>query len=85
MSMGVRMAGVGKRGGGLVSSGGNVSVTDGGADSVRATWGDCCRFPDGIFGELWEDLPYHLPFTFHTGDFFLNEQLFHEQLQLHEQ
>ena len=57
MRMGVGMAGVGKRGGGVVSSGGNVSVTDGGADGGRAMWGDCCRFPDGIFGELWEGLP----------------------------
>ena len=71
MRMGVGMAGVGKRGGGVVSSGGNVSVTDGGADGGGAMWGDRCRFPDGIFGELREDLPYHLPFTFHTGDFFL--------------
>ena len=35
-----------------MSGGGNVSVTDGG----EARWSDCCRFLDGIFRELWEDL-----------------------------
>ena len=35
-----------------MSGGGNVSVTDGG----EARWRDCCRFPDGIFRELQEDL-----------------------------
>ena len=58
---------VGKRGGGVVSSRGNVSVTDGGG----ARWKDCCRFPDEIFGELLEYFAYHLPFTLHTGDFFV--------------
>ena len=55
----------------MVSSGGNVSVTDGRADGGGAMWRVFCRLPDEIFGELWEDLPYHLPFTLHTGDFFL--------------
>ena len=35
---------------------GNVSVAGGGG----ARWSDCCRFPNGVFGELWKDLPYHL-------------------------
>ena len=67
MRMGVGIGGVGNRGGGVVSSGGNVSATDGGG----ARWRDCCRFPDGIFGELREDLPYHLPFMLDIGDVFL--------------
>ena len=54
------------RGEGVVSSGENVSVTSGGA-----RWGDCCRFPNGIFGEHWEDLPYRPSFTFDMGDVFL--------------
>ena len=71
MRMGVGIGGVGNRGGGVVSSGGNVSVTDGGADGGGARWRDCCRFPDGIFGELREDLPYHLPFMLDIGNVFL--------------
>ena len=47
----------------MVSGGGNASVADGGADSGGARWRDWCRFADGIFGELREDLPYCLPFT----------------------
>ena len=43
--MGVGVDGVGNRGEGVVSSGGNVSVADGGGARSR----DCCRFPDGIF------------------------------------
>ena len=66
--MGVGMGGVGNRGRGVVSSGENVSVTDGGVDGGGARWRDCCKFPNGIFGELPEDLPYYLPFTLHTGD-----------------
>ena len=54
----------------MVGGGGNVSVIDGGADGGGARWRDCCRIPDGIFGELREDLPYHLPFTFEIGNVF---------------
>ena len=64
MTMSVGMSGV-------VSSGGNVSVTHGGADGGGSSWRDCCRFPDGIFGELWEYLPYHLPFMLDIGDVLL--------------
>ena len=49
MRMGVGIGGVGNRGGGVVHSGGNVSVTDGGADGGGARWRDCCRFCDRIF------------------------------------
>ena len=62
--MGVGVDGVGNRGEGVVSSGGNVSVADG--RGARST--DCCRFPDGIFRELWEDLPYCLSFTLDISD-----------------
>ena len=48
----------------MVKSGGIVSAGDGGG----ARWRDCCRFGVGIFGELWEDLPYRLPFTLDIGD-----------------
>ena len=61
--MGVRVDGVGNRGEGVVS----VSVADGGGARSR----DCCRFPDGIFRELWEDLPYCLPFTLNISDVFM--------------
>ena len=71
MRVGVGIGGVGNRGGSVVSSGGNVSVTDGGADGGGARWWDCCRFPDGIFGVLQEDLPYHLPFMLNIGNVFL--------------
>ena len=67
---GVRMSagvdGVGNRGEGVVSSGGNVSMAGGGA-----RWRGCCRFSDGIFRELWEDLPYCLPFMLDIGTVFL--------------
>ena len=53
-----------------VSSGGNVSVAGGGA-----RWRDCCRCPDGIFGELCEDLPYRLPFMLDISDVFLQISL----------
>ena len=56
--MGIAIGDVGTRGEGVVSSGG-------------AKCEDCCRFPDGISGELWEDLPYHLPFTLNIDDVFL--------------
>ena len=52
---------------GVVSIGGSVSVADGGG----ARWKDCCRFPNGISGELREDLSYHFPFTLNIGDVFL--------------
>ena len=68
--MGVGTGGPGNRGGGVVGGGGNVSVIDGGADGGGVRWRDCCRIPDGIFRELREDLPYHLPFTFEIGDVF---------------
>ena len=56
MKFGVRVGGVRNREEGVVSSGGNVIVADGGG----ARWRDCCRFPDGIFRELWVELPYRL-------------------------
>ena len=62
--MGVGVDGVGNRGEGGVSSGGNVSVADGRGARSR----DCCRFPDGIFRELWEDLPYCLSFKLDISD-----------------
>ena len=65
--MGVGVGGVTNRGQGVVSSGRNVTVADGGG----ARWRDCCRIPNGIFGELWEDLPYCLPFTLSIGDVFM--------------
>ena len=67
----MQMGGVGNKGGGVVSSGGNVNVTDGGADGGEARWRDCFRFPNGILIELWEDLPYHLSLTLDKGDVFL--------------
>ena len=69
--MGMGVGGVGNREEVVVSSGGNVSVADGGADGGGARWRDCCRFPDGIFGELWEVLPYRFTFTLDIGDVFL--------------
>ena len=48
LRMGVGVGGVGNRGEGMMSSGGNVSVADGGG----ARWKDCCKVPDGIFEEL---------------------------------
>ena len=64
MRMGVRVGGTGNRGEGVVKSGGIFSADDGGG----ARWRDCCRFGVGIFEELWEDLPYRLPFTLDIGD-----------------
>ena len=32
---------------------------------------DCCRFPNGIFGELGEDLPHRIPFMLDITNFFL--------------
>ena len=65
--MGVAIDNVRARGEGVVSSGGSLSVADAGG----ARWKYCCRFPDGISRELWEDLPYHLPITFNIDDVFL--------------
>ena len=71
MRMGVEIGGAGNRGGGVVSSGGSVSVTDGGADGGGARWRDFCRFSDRIFRELWKNLPYHLPLMLDIGNVFL--------------
>ena len=65
--MGVGVGGVRNREEGVVSSGGNFIVADGGG----AWWRDCCRFSNGIFGEPWEDLPYRLRFTLDIGDVFM--------------
>ena len=65
VGIGVGVDGAGNKGEGVVSSGGN-NVAGG-----EARWRDCCRFPDGVFGELWEDLPYCLPFTLNIGNVFL--------------
>ena len=67
LGMGVEIDGAGNRGGVVMSSGGNVSLTDGGG----ARWRDCCRIPDDIFGEPRKDLSYCLPFTLHINDLFL--------------
>ena len=68
--MGVGVDGVGNIGGSVVSGGGDASVADGGADGGGARWRDCCRFSNGIFRELLEDLSYRLPFTLDIIDFF---------------
>ena len=49
-----------------MSGGGDASVADGGG----TRWRNCCRFPDGIFGEPQEDLPYRRPLTLDIIDFF---------------
>ena len=51
------------------SGGGDASVACGRTDGGGARWRDCCRFSNGIFGELREDLPYRLPFTLDISDF----------------
>ena len=66
VTMCVGVGGVENRGRSEESGGGDASVADGG----RARWRDCCRFSDGIFGDLREDLPYCLPFTLNVIDFF---------------
>ena len=66
VTMGVGVGGVGNRGRSVESGGGDASV----ADSGGARWRDCCRFSDGILGELREDLPYRLPFMLNVIDFF---------------
>ena len=43
--MGLGVGGVGNRGEGVLSSGGNDIVADVGG----ARWRDCCRLPNGIF------------------------------------
>ena len=63
----VGVGSVGDRGEGVVSSLGYVSVADGGG----ARWRGCCRFPNGIFRDLWEDLPYRLPSMLDIDDAFL--------------
>ena len=65
--MGMGLGSVGKRGEGVDCSGGSVSVADGGRARLR----DCCRFPNGTLGELWEDFPYRLPFTLGIRNVFL--------------
>ena len=70
VGMGVGVGGVGNRGGSVVSGGRDASVADGGADGEGARWRICCRFPDGIFRELREDLPNRLPFMLDIVDFF---------------
>ena len=65
VGMGVGVGGAGSKGDGVASSG-DVGVA-GGAARCR----NCCRFPDDIFGEYWEELPYHLPFTFNIDNVFL--------------
>ena len=62
VGMGLSFGGAGIREEGV----GCVSVSGGG---VR--WRHCCRFPNVIFGELWEDLPYCLPFRLYIDDGFL--------------
>ena len=69
MTMGVGVGGVGNWGGSVDSGGGDASVAGGGADGGGVRWRDYCRFSDGIFVELWEDLPYRLPFTLDLIDF----------------
>ena len=69
--MGVGVSGVGNRGWGVVSGRENASVADGGADGGGARWRNCCRFPNGVLGELWEDLPHRLPFTLDISDIFV--------------
>ena len=51
----------------MVRSRGIVSV----ADAGRARSRGGCRFPDGIFREVWEDLPYCLPFTLDISAVFM--------------
>ena len=70
VTMGVGVGGVQNRGISVEGGGGDTSVADGGADGGGARWKDCCRFSDGIFRELREDLPYHLPFRLNVVDFF---------------
>ena len=68
VGMGLGVGGADNRGDGVVNNGGNVSVAGGGA-RLR----DCCRFPDGILGEFWKELPYRLPFAFNIDDVFLDK------------
>ena len=66
VTMGVGVGGVGSRGRSMASGGGDASVADGGGAKYRY----CCKFSDGILGELQEDLPYRFPFTLNVIDFF---------------
>ena len=54
-----------------MSGGGNASVADGGADGGGARWRNCCRFSNGVFEELQEDLPYCLRFTLDISNILL--------------
>ena len=65
VEMSVGGGGASSREDAVVSSEGYNGVAGGGAG-----WRFCCRFSK-IFGELREDLPYSLPFTFNVGDVFL--------------
>ena len=69
MTIGVGVGTVRNRGGSVKSGGGDASVACGGADGGGARWRDCCRFFNGIFAELQEDLPYRLPFTLDLIEF----------------
>ena len=64
--VGVLELAVQARGEGVISSPGNDSLAGG-----RARWRDCCWFPDRIFGELWEVLPYRLPLLLDISDVYL--------------
>ena len=69
--IGVAVDCVGTRAEGVVSNGGSVCVADGGGTG----WKDCCRFSDWISRELWEDLPYCLPFMLNISEACLNISL----------
>ena len=47
-----------------------MSSGDFGVAGRRSGWRNCCRISE-IFVELWEDLPYSLPFAFNFVDVFL--------------
>ena len=54
--MDVGDGGGGDGGSAVVGGGRDACVGNGGVDE-----GDCCRF-SGVIRELWEDLPYSVPF-----------------------
>ena len=64
VTMGVAVGCVRTRGEDVMSTGGSVSVADGGGTG----WKGCCRFHDGISGELSEDLSYRLPLTLNISE-----------------